>query len=507
MPETHNSLWSRFRGLQKHHQAAIIIGVIVVIAAIAIGTVHLVPTPDDGIDTAGPRTMPALDVRLAIEQRFAPVLKLDSKELLLPISIPTYVSTTTLDERIGKVLKVVQKAPAPASLPTSDVECFPAAGCMFQLDVRGVEPPRSKPPAYGAINKGLLAHGAKVTVYANVLQYHNTGDYSVQYWFLYLFNYRLNEHESDWEQITIVLDKDQNPKSVLYSSHATGFTRPWSEVEHDGDHPIVYVARGSHANYFHAGSHPVTVLCPKFFKRFGVCVEKRDIRDKSDGLGKTLLPGVSYEVTEMPAPVYIGSYGTGNYVSIHRANDLLSDPRRRPAWTEPARTAREGNAAQGEPMSVDDSLRLEYDQTLQLVRTLTDVRFKLLAFVPTIAGFGVGLFGKPRPAVELLAVGLIGLVATLGIFIYELRNSQTYAAAVRRAAELERTLGMPSGPGRSPARAPRPNRAALRPARRHAASHSSTAPPSRAGRTSSPGARSARSKSPTHETAASRSRS
>jgi hypothetical protein len=98
-------------------------------------------------------------------------------------------------------------------------------------------------------------------------------------------------------------------------------------------------------------------------------------------------------------------------------------------------------------MSVDDGLRLEYEQTLQLVRTLTDVRFKLLAFVPTIAGFGVGLFGKPRPAVELLAVGLIGLVATLGIFIYELRNSQTYAAAVRRAAELERTLGLLSGPG------------------------------------------------------------
>jgi hypothetical protein len=94
-----------------------------------------------------------------------------------------------------------------------------------------------------------------------------------------------------------------------------------------------------------------------------------------------------------------------------------------------------------------DRLRLEYEQTLQLVRTLTDVRFKLLAFVPTIAGFGVGLFGKPRPAVELLAVGLIGLVATLGILIYELRNSQTYAAAVRRAAELERTLGMASGPG------------------------------------------------------------
>jgi hypothetical protein len=95
----------------------------------------------------------------------------------------------------------------------------------------------------------------------------------------------------------------------------------------------------------------------------------------------------------------------------------------------------------------DDRLKLEYEQTLLLVHSLTDVRFKLLAFVPTIAGFGVGFFGKPRPAAELLAVGLIGLVATIGIFVYELRNSQIYAGAVRRTSELERTLEMPAGPG------------------------------------------------------------
>jgi hypothetical protein len=94
-----------------------------------------------------------------------------------------------------------------------------------------------------------------------------------------------------------------------------------------------------------------------------------------------------------------------------------------------------------------DPLRLEYDQTMQLVRSLTEVRFKLLAFVPTIAGFGVGSFAKPRPAAELLAIGLLGLVATLGVFVYELRNSQIYAGAVRRAGELERTLGMATGPG------------------------------------------------------------
>src|SRR5688500_3630276 len=98
-------------------------------------------------------------------------------------------------------------------------------------------------------------------------------------------------------------------------------------------------------------------------------------------------------------------------------------------------------------MDPDDRLQLDYDQTTQLLRTLTDVRFKLLAFVPTISGATVVVFGKPRPAVELLSVGLLGLLATLGIFLYELRNSQLLDSLVHRASVLERRLGFPSALG------------------------------------------------------------
>jgi hypothetical protein len=93
----------------------------------------------------------------------------------------------------------------------------------------------------------------------------------------------------------------------------------------------------------------------------------------------------------------------------------------------------------------DDRLRLDYDQTTELLRMLTDIRFKLIAFVPAIAAASVGFFGKPRPAVELLAIGLLGLTATFGILVYELRNSQIYAAAAKRAQELERRLGFTGG--------------------------------------------------------------
>jgi hypothetical protein len=96
---------------------------------------------------------------------------------------------------------------------------------------------------------------------------------------------------------------------------------------------------------------------------------------------------------------------------------------------------------------VEEALRLDYDRTTQFIRELTDTRIRLLAFVPTISGAAVGLLGEPRPAAELLGVALIGLVATLGIFIYELRNAQVYDAMIQRARELERLLAFPTVQG------------------------------------------------------------
>ena len=92
-------------------------------------------------------------------------------------------------------------------------------------------------------------------------------------------------------------------------------------------------------------------------------------------------------------------------------------------------------------MQADEAARLDYDQTTKLIHGFTELRTKMLAFVPTITGTAVGLLGDERPAAELIGVSLLGLVATLGIFVYELRNAQLYDAAVQRAKELERQLG------------------------------------------------------------------
>jgi hypothetical protein len=98
-------------------------------------------------------------------------------------------------------------------------------------------------------------------------------------------------------------------------------------------------------------------------------------------------------------------------------------------------------------LSRGDLLRLDYDHTLDQLRTLTDVRFKLLALVPTVSGTAIGLLGRPRSAAELLGVGLLGLCATLGILFYELRNTQLYDYATRRAKAVERELQLVSAFG------------------------------------------------------------
>ena len=85
-------------------------------------------------------------------------------------------------------------------------------------------------------------------------------------------------------------------------------------------------------------------------------------------------------------------------------------------------------------------LELEYKEVNSYWRTLTVIRFKLLAFVPTLAGLGVALSHIITQPLEAFAIGLFGFIATLGITFYDPRNSQLYDASINRASVLERKM-------------------------------------------------------------------
>jgi hypothetical protein len=88
----------------------------------------------------------------------------------------------------------------------------------------------------------------------------------------------------------------------------------------------------------------------------------------------------------------------------------------------------------------DELLRLEYEYASRLLGTLTEIRFKLLALVPTLSGAVVALMSSGRSGVELLAIGMLGLTATSGVLAYELRNGELRRRAGERVKHLEEKL-------------------------------------------------------------------
>jgi glycerophosphoryl diester phosphodiesterase len=75
---------------------------------------------------------------------------------------------------------------------------------------------------------------------------------------------------------------------------------------------------------------------------------------------------------------------------------------------------------------------------------LTDIRFKLLAFLPIAAGVTAAL-AKENLAAIGLPLSIFGLVVTLGLVTYNTRNDQLYDELVGRAAAIERSLDIPDG--------------------------------------------------------------
>jgi hypothetical protein len=85
-----------------------------------------------------------------------------------------------------------------------------------------------------------------------------------------------------------------------------------------------------------------------------------------------------------------------------------------------------------------------YEQICNNFRLLTDIRFKLLAFLPIATGAAVA-FSRDQDLGARAAISLFGLVVTIGLIIYNTRNDQLYGELAERGAEIERALGAGNG--------------------------------------------------------------
>ena len=134
-------------------------------------------------------------------------------------------------------------------------------GRDFYLDFPG--DPRKPDCVYETDFKEFAAAiDAKPTTYAHIVIDRKRHELILQYYFWWYFNDWNNTHESDWEMIQLIFDATtvnqalhQTPSRVGYAAHNGGETAKWTDdkFHHEGDHPIVYPAAGSHASYFGQG--------------------------------------------------------------------------------------------------------------------------------------------------------------------------------------------------------------------------------------------------------------
>jgi len=139
---------------------------------------------------------------------------------------------------------------------------------------------------YASIDRSLTKYAHRC--YAHVVE-KQRGRYrkllAIEYWYAYLYNDWKSVHEMDWEEIVVVLKADsqgaEKPIACACSAHHGGYRLRWEKVEKaddnghrdiDGNHPIAYVAQGSHANYFYSGQTYITTA--EVFNGLFVCSGK-----------------------------------------------------------------------------------------------------------------------------------------------------------------------------------------------------------------------------------------
>jgi hypothetical protein len=196
--------------------------------------------------------------------RYQPVTYFTGDEAFRPTPVDGFIADSTLERFIppGTVI-LVDPDPQPDTLPTEGLgwrlnqqPCSPAAGLAGQ-------------DCYAA---SWSSHGEPSTVYGRVDRV--DGKVVVQYWYFYyddFYSYTSpatdfiwQAHEGDWEVVNVVLSEDREPLYVGYSQHCLGERRSWETAPRwRGHHPIVYVARGSHANYPEqgTGTHTWNTAC------------------------------------------------------------------------------------------------------------------------------------------------------------------------------------------------------------------------------------------------------
>jgi hypothetical protein len=173
----------------------------------------------------------------ALAEEYAPVLHFTKGEEFYPTSVNYIISSSVLKQRNSDGTSfLIDSTPTPNNLGTH------TSSNLFL---------NNKLETLADIADDYAANADTIGYYAYVHVARSSSSTVIQYWLFYIFNNGpMNEHQGDIEVIQVFLDTSGNPQTVLASQHSSGQNAAWSDVEKSGTHPVIYVAQGSHANYF-----------------------------------------------------------------------------------------------------------------------------------------------------------------------------------------------------------------------------------------------------------------
>lgn len=214
--------------------------------------------PSDIGPIASPQLSPAAGIapteltpaqQQALAQRYAPILYFHPDEQNFLQDPNTYIEQSTLrqelDFRPDRELHGLGEVPA-GELAGVGEGNRDADGQIF-LDHQNE-----------ALGDGIRAGDLDDSL--NLYQY-DPGTNTITYHLFYAYNDGppgvgdVQNHEGDWERVTVQLDDDFQPVEVRYSAHGgIDVSRAWADAPQENGQPVVYVGQGSHANYPEPGS-------------------------------------------------------------------------------------------------------------------------------------------------------------------------------------------------------------------------------------------------------------
>ncbi len=190
---------------------------------------------------------PAGDLALALT--FRPLLRFDSAERWRPLDVDRFLREPGIQA-------------CPPATPSPPAPCAPFGGvaqltpAVAYLDLRGSDPegadatapdvatcPKSLPILRDCDLRG------RSRIYAHVVRAGSR--VAIDYWWFLRYNaFSLDEHEGDWEGVTVIVDRaGRRVLDVHYAAHADAWRYDRGVPLFAGRHVEVFVAYGDHAAY------------------------------------------------------------------------------------------------------------------------------------------------------------------------------------------------------------------------------------------------------------------